>query len=315
MQLKVNSKKWKRFFSVPCSLTEDYLKLADASALKLILYLLSDESDEFDKQSFIKASGVTEEAFEDALLFWKQLGVISVNGEEFAKVAIAKPADKPQEKQSVKVLHASYSPKDIKEMLVKDSLMKELFVEAEHTLGRLLKHADHEMLINLLDFYGLKPQSVILILEYCKSIGHAAAGYIDSVARDFFENGITDFVELDAEISRRKDLLNNESKIAYVLKTEAKLTKKQSEYIKSWLEMGFGEEMIAEARERCVDATNKLSFPYINKILQSWASKNIFTLKQLESEAKPQATKEKSSFSIDEFDSFTLGDFVVKEEK
>ena len=78
--------------------------------------------------------------------------------------------------------------------------------------------------------------------------------------------------------------------------------------------MGFGEEMIAEARERCVNATNKLSFPYINKVLESWASNRIFTVAQLEADKKPSKVKESSSFDIDEFDEFTLGNYIIKNE-
>ena len=312
MQLKLNNTKWKRFFSVPCALTEEYLKIADASALKLLLFLLSDESDNFEISSAIKKTGLSEEAIEDAIIFWKELGVLSTNSEDFKTVE--KPIQSQQTQQTVKIVRVGYSPADIKELIVASPKMKEMFDEAATTLGRLLKHADKEMLINLYDYYSLPVQSIILILEYCNSLGKTSANYIETVAKDFCENGFVEFVELDAEISRRREYASLEHKIELALKTEAKLSKRQSEYIKSWLEMGFGEEMIAEARERCVNATNKLSFPYINKILESWAKDKIFTLTQLESEQKQQQIKEKSSFDIDEFDDFTLGNYIIKNE-
>ena len=72
--------------------------------------------------------------------------------------------------------------------------------------------------------------------------------------------------------------------------------------------MGFGVEMISLAYERCVDQTNKLSFPYINKILTSWQSSGIFSAEAAEKEQKPQKQdKDSHSFDLDEFDMFTLG--------
>ena len=224
------------------------------------------------------------------------------------------PVQVEQEKQAVKIIRVGYSPADIKDLLVASPKMKEMFDEAATTLGRLLKHADKEMLINLHDYYNLPVQSIILILEYCSSLGKTSANYIETVAKDFCESGFTEFVELDAEISRRREYASIEHKIELALKTETKLSKRQSEYISSWLEMGFGEEMIAEARERCVNATNKLSFPYINKVLESWASNRIFTVAQLEADKKPSKVKESSSFDIDEFDEFTLGNYIIKNE-
>ena len=47
MQLSLNSAGWKRFFSVPCALVDNYLKLADGPALKVLLYIISSE-DSFD---------------------------------------------------------------------------------------------------------------------------------------------------------------------------------------------------------------------------------------------------------------------------
>lgn len=313
VSLKLNNSKWKRFFSVPCALVDDYIRLADESALKLLLYLLCDEADEIDKSEVCKKLGIKETSFDDAVVFWKEMGVI--DSENVAVIPVAKAPEVSSVSVSNVKVRLSYTPKSISDMIDTDESIRELFSEAERTIGRLLKHAEQELLINLRDYYGFDTQSIILMLEYCRNCGKTSAKAIESFATELFQNGITGFFEIDAEIKRRTEYHTFENEVRRVLFLETKPAAKQSQYISSWQDMGFSVEMIGEARERCVNWTNKLSFPYINKILQTWAEKRIFTLEALEADeankVKPPVSQNErkpsdSSFDLNEFDSFTL---------
>lgn len=308
LKLTVNSSAWKRFFSVPCALVDNYLKLADGPALKVILYLIASE-DIPDEQKIISATGITKDAFEDAVSFWTELGVLSAEGDEKAVVApLPSTAPHAAEPETVKrVIHSRYAPKDIAEMLRSNSDLKELFTEAESTLGRILKHADHEILISLKDYYGFSEQSIVLILSYCRELDKTSARYYETVAKSLFEKGATDFHSIETEFERLKEQYSYEAKIRQDFGMDTKLTSRQLEYITSWKNMGFEMNMIALAREKCVDATNKLSFPYIDKILKSWQEKEIYTPEAADNEQKPKKQTTESSFDLDEFDMFTLG--------
>ena len=304
MQLSLNSAGWKRFFSVPCALDDNYLKLADGPALKVLLYIISSE-DSFDGKKIIEATGITEEAFEDAVSFWKSLGVLT-DSEEQSSPAVT--AVQIQSEPAKKVVHSRYAPKDIAEMIKLSPELKELFGEAELTLKRILKHSDHEILISLRDYYGFSEQSIVLILSYCAELGKTSARYYETVAKGLFESGITEFSAIEAEFERLRELHSFESEVCRAFGLDIKLSSKQQQYISSWRDMGFGVEMISLAYERCVDQTNKLSFPYINKILTSWQSSGIFSAEAAEKEQKPQKQdKDSHSFDLDEFDMFTLG--------
>ncbi len=303
----------KRFFAVPCSLADNYLKLADGPALKLILYLLSSE-EEFSAERFMAAAGVSKQQLSEALMFWKQVGVISdedhreESGSAIPMTEIKAPEEPRSQDPAKMVVHSRYQPKDIAEMLRSDRSLKELFSEAEATLGRILKHADHEVLLNLRDYYGFDEQSVVLILEYCARLGKTSARYYETVAKDLFEKGAGDFKSIEEEFARRSEASDFESEIKREFGIDVKLSAKQSGYIKAWKEMGFGTDMISIAREKCVDATNKISFPYINKVLSSWKEKGITTPEAAMNEKKPDVKGKESSFDLDEFDRFTLGE-------
>ncbi len=304
MALTVNGAGWKRFFSVPCALVDDYLKLADGPALKVLLYLLSSEK-EPDDEAVISSTGITREAFYEAVSFWKELGILSQD-REAPKITVSVPQKVSSEPVN-KVVHSQYSPKDIAEMLQSSAELRELFSEAELTLGRVLKHSDHEMLISLRDYFGFSEQSIVLILGYCAEREKTSARYCETVARSLFDRGMTDFHSIEAEFERLRELNTFEAKVRSDFGLTARLTPQQTKFIESWREMGFDIDMISLARERCVDNTNMVKFAYINKILISWKEKGIFTREAAESEAKPSKQKDEGhSFDLEEFDMFTL---------
>ncbi len=308
LTLKLNYGGWKRYFSVPCAVADSWLKLADGPALKLILYILScDGTPSLD--GALSATGLSRESIDEAVSFWKSLGVLCDDDGKTDAVPAAEPEKSPEAPSAAsapKIVRTGYHPKDIAEMLLSDAELKELFGEAESTLGRLLKHADHETLISLRDYYGFGDESIVLILGYCADLGKTSARYYESVAKSLYEKGCTEFHQIEREFEAQRERHSFEGMVKSDFGIDVKLSPKQSELIESWKEMGFGIEMISLARTKCVDSINKLSFPYINKILKSWQDKGYFTPEAAEADVKPQKSNE-HSFDMDEFDLFTLG--------
>lgn len=310
MKVSVKQGKWRRYFSVPCALTDEYLKLADAAALKVLLYLLASESDENDEEKVISATGISKSEFDSAVAFWKKYDIID-SDTEIVITRPCKPADKTEDKQVItKVVHSHYSSGDIAKMLANDVSMRHLFDEAERTLGRILKHADHETIICLKDYYGFGPMAIIAILSYCANLDKTSAKYIEGVAKGLFDKGITEFSDIEKEFVRIGEVHSFENKVKTAFGIDVKLTPKQKSFIDNWRSLGFDVDMISYAGEKCVDSTNKISFPYINRVLTSWAEKDIFTREDADKEDKTvrdQKIEKTSSFDLDDFDAFTLG--------
>ena len=68
--------------------------------------------------------------------------------------------------------------------------------------------------------------------------------------------------------------------------------------------------MICYAYDKTIDSINKLSFPYINKIITDWYSKGLLTKEQidLENEAFPKSNSsaKEHSYDLDKFDTLAL---------
>lgn len=302
----VNDSAYKRYFSVPCALVDNYIKLADGNALKLILYLLSSEGSK-DEEKISEATGLSPNEIEEAAMFWADLGVISEDGKKTSPAPVEN-VSAPQTQTVTKVVHARYQPKDIAEQLKSTPELRQMFFEAEETLQRVLNHADHEALMSLKESFGFNESAIILILQYCFELGKTSAKYYERVAEDLFEKGMNSFEEIEHEFDRRRELHSYENEVRNALGLDVKPSKKQLQYMEAWRDLGFGPEMIALAREKCVDALNKLSMPYIDKIIRSWSEKGIKTPEDAENEKKPDNASSQRSFDINEFDRFTLGE-------
>ena len=60
------------------------------------------------------------------------------------------------------------------------------------------------------------------------------------------------------------------------------LTKTEQGYVSSWLDMGYGADVIAVAYDRTVTNTGALKWNYMNKILLSWHEKGVRTARDID---------------------------------
>ena len=65
-------------FGVPNAVVDQYLKLATPSQLKVLLYLLRSNRPNLAHDEIAKALGIPEELVEEAVLFWSQTTLFTV---------------------------------------------------------------------------------------------------------------------------------------------------------------------------------------------------------------------------------------------
>ena len=72
MNLSVHISGFGQMFGVPNAVVDQYLKLATPSQLKVLLYLLRSNRPNLAHDEIAKALGIPEELVEEAVLFWSQ---------------------------------------------------------------------------------------------------------------------------------------------------------------------------------------------------------------------------------------------------
>lgn len=299
MDYTLNAGAWNKVFAVPSSLVDDYIKLAGGDSLKLLLYLLRHGGESVSEDELCEKIGISDRGkLEDAAVFWEQRGVIrrvygddsgeliAVNETESVKSHAVGESDLEEKESAVvskigELKPASVSSGEIAERIKSDREIAHLFFEAENLYKRPLRQRELNLVISLVDHYGLNAGVSLMLLSYCLKAEKTSPDYIQTCAKDWADNGINSVELANARLLKleQRDSLYERLRDAMGLKS--KLPKKTTDLIEKWSEeWGFGEEMIMHAYDETVYNTGSFQPKYMNAILENWKADGIFTVEQ-----------------------------------
>ncbi|MGN0602177.1 MAG: DnaD domain protein [Oscillospiraceae bacterium] len=331
MNYRIDCKQWGRFFSVPCSVVDDYILLSDGDFVKVLLCVLCSNSQSVSTEELAAKAGVSLEKAEDAILHWAGLGVITAQPEggkpltenkpvavksSNAKVQLV-PAINPSKNSVDSKTRVKYSTREIAEKIENSEELKALYDNIQKVFGRTINGTEMAAVLNLYEYYNYSAASILMIAEYCTSIGKGRMAYIETVAKNWFEQGICSYSDVEGEIIRQTEIRSFENQVMRAFGIENKLSKKQKELVQKWRDMGFSLEMLEIAYEKCMNSTNKLNFGYINKILENWSGKNITTPRQVDEDdskyavskngnSKKDKNNKETSYDLDEWEQYAM---------
>lgn len=339
MRYSLNFGEWNSVFAVPSSVVDKYIKLASGNSLKLLLFLLRHGGEEFPEDKLKAELGFVELGeLEDAALFWIQRGIIGYSNEDKGaltaraveekplvtdsqKQAVTEAADDgktsalPAEeyiqqtlditevKRSVKIAPANVDSREIASRINTDPEIQALFSEAEKIYGRLLRPRENQLVIALVDHYGLPTGVALMLLSYCVRSKNAAPNYIQTAAAGWAEEGIDSVEKADAKLRGLERQNDIEKRLRSALEMSSGFTPQQKKYIAVWTEeWKFSEEMVLLACNKTIDQIGKWKASYTNKILENWKRDGISDPEAASAPdpRQPQTSKRSSSFDTDD---------------
>lgn len=305
--IRINLGVWNRIFAVP-SVVADSLKLTNGDHLKVLLCILGNAGKELTPEEIGNLTGVGAGTVADALIYWQNMNILSeVEGElmppentPVTSPAPAPTADRHDAQVRVKLTaDTHFPPKEVATAVNNDEAFKFLCQSFERRVGRPLRHSERNVLMVLTEEVGLPVEVAAMLVEYCFSIDKATPAYMKSVALDWYSNGIDSIEKAEERMVQLKTRNSLENRLHSRFRMTSAFSSKQREFISGWAEMNLSEELIDEAYERTLDATGKLSFPYMDTILRSWNDKGITSPEQLVKDSKPsQPIDSTASFDI-----------------
>lgn len=287
---------------------DDYMKDANDAQLKVYLYLIrmmnahmstsiSDIADKFNH---------TEKDVLRALKYWEKNKLLTLDYDESKnlsgihlldvspKTATPVPAQTPLVVMAAsKVLPAeapaaspveaampepilyekpSYSLDQLRDFKNNEETSQLLFV-AEQYLGKTLSPSEIRTILFFSDKLGFSCDLIDYLIQYCVERGKKDFRYMEKVAITWAEANITTPKQA-AKTARKYD------KIVYdIMKALGKNNAPvvaEADYITKWTTTyGFTIDIIYEACERTVLATEKHRFEYADSILTNWYQKNV----------------------------------------
>ncbi len=281
-------------FTMVCNcFIDEYMKDANDAQLKVYLYLLrmlsanqatsvSDIADKFnhtekdvirslkywEKKQLLTidydASGVPTG------IHFKDLEAGAVRGGSSTSDSLAIFMDSPEPAPSFD--KPSYSAEQLREFKGRQDTAQLLFI-AESYIGRPLTPAEMRSILFFTDVLHFSEDLIDYLIAYCVDRGKKDFKYIEKVAVSWAESGIT-----TPKQARRAATKYDKSvySIMNALGKSNSPTAKEAEYITRWTgEYGFDMDIILEACERTVLATDRHRFEYAESILNSWREKNV----------------------------------------
>lgn len=283
MDFMINPTKWNKSFAVPSEVVDDYIKLAGSVQIKVLLWMMRHSSEDRTVEELSSAIGVSAPDCIDALNFWKEAGILVSSVSEIKAEVVPVVKKEVPAVNNTKILPEIEAVKPTVEQIVarggESEEIRFLFQEAQMRLGKTIGHDGQAVLLMMHDAYGLPVEVIVTIIEYCVSVGKTSTSYIAKIGKDWGEREIDTLEKADEVINELKasDEMWGEFRIRTGISTP-RPTSAQMKYLNRWKnEYKFSMEMILLAYEETANNIQKMSFPYMDKILKNWFEEGLKT--------------------------------------
>ena len=291
---------------------DDYMKDANGEYVKIYLYLLrclNREDFDFSISQLADCLDHTEKDVMRAFTYWEKVGLLrleyssdnelsgiclvdvndktnvdknsftSVNYAASPNVAISTGA--PAVSDKTVMFRPNYSSDQLDAFKSRDQVSELIFV-TETYLGRPLSTTDTNTILFWYDSLQMPIDLIQYLIETCIDGGHKSFHYMDAIARNWAEDGIT---TKEAAI---KSSAAHQSTVYSIKKAlgigNRDLVETELNFIDKWVNTySFSLDIIQEACERTILQTNKPSFKYADSILNSWYKSNVKTIQDIDS--------------------------------
>ncbi len=271
--------------AVPARVVDGLLGICTGAQLKVLLFLLRFDKLAHNSESIASFCNLKPEEVDAAVDFWVKERIF------------AKEQGKLRLVSGIKTVQTKELPRVQPTIILADT--SDTFRGMVDEIQRLTGKTVNDMLVSL--FYTMtealhfSPEMVVQLVAYCNSIGKYTYRYMETVAADWYDNGINTFELAEEKIRLLEQNRKLETRLARAFGVQTAFSAKQKAAIADWNAWGLSEELILEAYNRCMDHKGQMSFAYINKILEEWNKRgwkkpqDIEEQQKLQTDRKPHA--------------------------
>ncbi len=279
-------------------------RLCDAGVweLKLIIALLSEpnvraggEIADLDAvlQLYANRFGCAKADMDAALAYWRGVGVLRVcdapaaetllkEAEQLAEGAM-EPADKPIKLRPADHSHV-YGGQELEDIYGRNPGIRHLVDECQNILGKMFNPNEASKIVGLSEELGLEDAHILLLASYCRGLNKRSVSYLERTAYNLYNEGIDTTAAFEEYIKAAERAKNRESRLRRLFGIgERTLTAKEKGWFRKWFEeFGMSYELVERAYEITVDQTDKLSLPYLDKVLTNWHAAGCKTMEDVD---------------------------------
>ena len=223
-----------------------------------------------------------------------------------ARIALPEAAPEPEAPMFTK---PAYTTEQLKEFKKRENVSELLFV-AQQYFGRTLNPSEMKTILFFMDELHFTDDLIDHLLQYCVDRDKKDFRYIEKIAINWAEKGITTWEQAKLETLGKYD--RNTYDIMNELGKSGSPTRKELEYINRWTkDYCFSMDVILEACQRTVLATDSHRFEYADTIMKSWHEKQVHHLEDVSRlDEQRQRTRKTGAKTVpNKFNQFSQNDY------
>ncbi len=321
---KLNPECYGMMFAIPASVADEYLAEASGNSIKTLLKVCRNPGGVISVSEISEFLSLSADEVLTALDYWVSKGILlftdeggnvkfvpKAQSEKQPQDTAVSPAPAVSPENTAAAAQPIVLPKPTMEQIAarigEDAVVRSMLTEVQVILGRTIGLDMQTTLLTLFDTYGLSKEVILTLVQHLSENGRGATANILRIGKLWAEREINtldaanEYIRNDSAVNR----LFTEFRTATGI-SNPRPTQKQSEYLLSWMQMGFSVELLLKAYEETVERTGKLSFAYMNKILKNWHNEGLKTTEALREEkarhtaVKKTAAEKSRSFDLDD---------------
>ena len=295
-----------------------YMPSANGEYVKVYLYLLRHAGEEVGQAEIADALELTEGDVRRALIRWQRDGLLTAEETETAAADTGRRNREREETGKTETVRTETvraetvrteaartdtgrtdtgstdtagaekeelipvpdkSSVDFTKLRQNDEFTMLLYI-VQRYLSRIFSQTDSETVAYLYDVLKMPAELIEYLAELCAQRGKTSLRYFESIALDWYRNGITT-VEQAKERGTSPSAEEYAVMKAFGLKGRNPGTEEQKLMRKWFGEYGFTKEIVQEACGRTLLRTHEPSFPYADRILADWHKAGVRTMEDI----------------------------------
>lgn len=280
---------------LPNKFIDEYMIKADGEYVKIYLLILRLQGMGLpvDVDHLADHLELTHKDVLRALAYWEKAGLLQTGQAEKSAQSVQTDSTKsPAGSPTITAVPEknTLSPTEVENSMKNTDLERTIYM-AETYIGRPFSTTELNSFCYINDQLHFSSDLMEYLIEYCVTRGKKSVRYIESVAINWYQQGITtvkEAKEQSALFSQNVFPIMKAFGISNRDPGSAEL-----DYIKKWNSLGLGTDIIIEACSRTLLATHQASFPYANKILEDWKRlgvRNTSDIKHLDDKHRSSAS-------------------------
>jgi len=270
-------------FTMAGQTIEKLISANDGHAALLYLYILKRHGQNTSAEA-AAALGWSSGQIEAAMAILAKLGLVRLDGisaewQGEQKIIPDAPEEEPRR----------FSVQDMKRELQRGSVFYSIVEEAQRSLGKILSPDELLRLFGIYDGLRMAPEIILLLITHCITETYGRRGgrmpamkFIEKTAYEWERQGIFSLEKAEDYLKTNEVRKSERGQIKLALQIkDREFSETEKRYVDKWIEMGFQAGAVGIAYDRTIVKTGKLSWGYMDSIMNSWHVKGIHNTKEI----------------------------------